>query len=758
MSYEDLLTKIYNELPQLKGQLHTPHVVYVKPQGKVYITFQSDVLVEEAAFLKMERVLRQVFSQCPLALRVVSPSLAQDFLAHIENYKQVFVDFLKRNYPASISWMDQMDWRCDGERITLTFPDPFSLEFMGRQGVAARLVQAVKDIFGIEVKVELAVAGDQEARLAALREERRKAQEQAYTLAQLQQSAPAEKQPRKEPAEKRERKPAEKRDKPEAEAKPRAPLAPMMTDHALGKPILGRAIAERPVEMKELTSDAGLVTVQGDIFKLETKELKGGELLLLTFAITDYTSSILCKTFLRYRNRFGRKKDDDAPPEPITAEERKAVMDKVEQIKVGMNVKVRGECLYDNFAHELSISVRDVVPMERVEREDTAEEKRVELHMHTNMSTMDALTPAGDLIKRAIKWGHPAVAITDHGVVQSFPAAFNAVKGKDIKLIPGCEGYLIDEAEIVQDPDDRDLDEPIIVLDFESTGLNTNTARVIEIGAVKLVGGTVTDSLSILVNPKQPLKPKITEITGITDMMLADKETAETAIPKLMEFIGDCPIAAHNANYDASLLRAELRRLGRSWQAPVLDTLTFARKLYPEMKSHKLGSVCKHLGVSLKNAHRAVHDATATALCLAKMYKEARERGIHTLRGLNEALKGGAIGESFHIILLVKTQKGMENLNRLVSIGHLDYFRRRPHMPRRFIQKYREGLIVGSACEAGELFRAVLAGESWDKLKKIARFYDYLEIQPIGNNAFLVREGQVADLSLIHISEPTRRS
>ena len=212
-----------------------------------------------------------------------------------------------------------------------------------------------------------------------------KAQEQAYTLAQLQQSAPAEKQPRKEPAEKREHKPAEKRDKPEAEAKPRAPLAPMMTDHALGKPILGRAIAERPVEMKELTSDAGLVTVQGDIFKLETKELKGGELLLLTFAITDYTSSILCKTFLRYRNRFGRKKDDDAPPEPITAEERKAVMDKVEQIKVGMNVKVRGECLYDNFAHELSISVRDVVPMERVEREDTAEEARGAAHAHQHV-------------------------------------------------------------------------------------------------------------------------------------------------------------------------------------------------------------------------------------------------------------------------------------------------------------------------------------------------------------------------------------
>lgn len=746
MSYEDLLSKIYEELPQLRGQLHSPHVVYMRSQGKVYITFQSDVLVEEAAFLKMERMLRQVFSQKPLALRVVSPALAEDFLAHIEDYKQVFIDFLKRNYPASISWMDQMDWRCDGERITLTFPDPFSLEFMGRQGVSARLAQAVKDIFGVDVKVELTVAGDQEARLAALREERLKEQEQTYTMAQLQKAAEVQEKKKQEAAEKRERKSTVPREKKEpAEAKPRSPMMPQMTDHALGRPIMGRAIADKPIEMKELTSDAGLVTVQGDIFKLETKELKGGELLLVTFAITDYTSSVLCKCFMRYRNRFGRKKDDDTPPEPITEEERKAVWDKVNQIKEGMNVKVRGECLYDNFAHELSISVRDVVPMERIEREDTAEEKRIELHMHTNMSTMDALTPAGDLIKRAIKWGHPAVAITDHGVVQSFPAAFNAVKGKDIKLIPGCEGYLIDETEIVQDADNRDFDSPIIVLDFESTGLNTKTCRVIEIGAVKLVEGTIVDSLSILVNPKEPLKPKITEITGITDMMLADKETAETAIPKLMEFIGDCPIAAHNANFDASLLKAELRRLGLSWRAPVLDTLTFARKLYPDMKSHKLGTVCKALGVSLKNAHRAVHDATATALCLAKMYKEAREKGLNTLQDLNDELKGGAIGESFHIILLVKTQKGMENLNRLVSIGHLDYFRRRPHMPRMMIQKYREGLILGSACEAGELFRAVLAGEPWDKLKKIARFYDYLEIQPIGNNAFLVREGQVPD-------------
>ncbi len=580
MSYEDLLAQIYAELPQLRGQLSAPKVVYVRAQDKVYITFESGVLVEEASFLRMEGILRRVFPQKPLALRVVSPGLKQDFQDHISAYKPVLTDFLKRNYPASVSWMSAIDWRCLDDRITLTFPDPFSMEYMAKQNVAARLAQAVKDIFSLEIKVELTVTGDQEKRLAEIRQERAEAAAVMYTAADLAERYGAGAAKEEAPKEKKERKPREKR--PEEASKPEAPkkeepIFPQMTNHAIGKPIMGRAIADRPIEMKELTSDAGLVVVQGDIFKLETKELKGGEMLLVTFAITDYTSSILCKTFMRFRKgQFGRKKEDEALP-PITAEERKAVMDKVEQIKLGMNVKVRGECMYDNFARELSISVRDLVPMERIEREDTAEEKRIELHMHTNMSTMDALAPAGDLIKRAIKWGHPAVAITDHGVVQAFPAAFNAAKKQPIKLIPGCEGYMIDESLVVQSPDGRPLDDTIIVLDFESTGLNTALDRVIEIGAVKLTGGTVVDSMSLLVNPKKPLPEKIVKITGITDMMLADKETAETAIPKLMDFIGDAPIAAHNASFDASLLKAELKRLNRSFSAPVLDTLTLAR-------------------------------------------------------------------------------------------------------------------------------------------------------------------------------------
>ena len=746
MSYEDLLGQIYAELPHLRGQLASPQVVYVRAQGKVYITFESQVLVEEASFLRLEGILRRIFPQKPLALRVVSPGLRQDFLNNIQAYKPVLTDFLKRNYPASVSWMSQIDWRCENDRITLTFPDPFSLEYMGRQNVAGRLAQAVKDIFSAEVKVELTVAGDQEKRLAEMREERAREHAVAYFVEDLH-ARYGEPSPAAEPAEKKERKPSQPRERKPKEPDKKASenAFPQMTDHAIGKPILGRSIADKPVEMKELTSDSGLIVVQGDIFKLETKELKGGEMLLVSFAITDYTSSILCKTFMRFRKGGAFRRNDDAPPAPITDEERQAVMDKVNRIKVGMNVKVRGEGMYDNFARELSITVRDMVPRERVERQDTAEEKRIELHMHTNMSNMDALTPAGDLIKRAIDWGHPAVAITDHGVVQAFPAAFNAARNQPIKLIPGCEGYMIDESAVVDNPDDRPLDAPIIVLDFESTGLNTAVDRVIEIGAVKLVGGTVADSLSILVNPKQPLKPKIVELTGITDMMLADKETAETAIPQLMDFIGDAPIAAHNAAFDAALLKSELNRLGLAFNAPVLDTLTLARKLYPELKSFKLGSVCRHLGVSLKNAHRAVHDATATALCLARMQRDVMEsHSLTTLSDLNK-LEGGAIGESYHVILLVKSQEGLVNLNRLVSIGHLDYFRRRPHMPKRLIQQYREGLIIGSACEAGELFRAVLANEPWDKLKEIASWYDYLEIQPIGNNAFLVREGRVPD-------------
>ena len=756
MSYEDLISRIGAEIPSLAGKLSAPRVVYVKSRKKTYFTFESTALVGEREFLRLERILRETFPGRELAVRVTSPSLKDHFLAEIGAYRNVLTDFLRRNYPAMTAWLPNIGWQNQGERITLTFPDEFSLQYTTQHNVARRLETAIREIFGAQVIVESTVSGDREARLAQMRRERAESP-LIVTRGEMAArygtgtAAPEKKETR--PA----RKAAEPKEKPSgAPAQPsgQTPAEPLgtggipipeMSDTAVRKPILGRSIADRPVEIKELNGESGLVVVQGDVFMLERKEVSGGEMVLLSFAVTDYTSSILCKTFLRYRaRRVPRGQEADLPP--ITDAERQAVEEKIARIREGMNVKIRGECQYDTFSREVAIMIRDLVEMEKEERLDQAGEKRVELHMHTNMSTMDALTPVGDLIGRAVKWGHPAVAVTDHGVLQSFPAAFRAAKGK-IKLIPGCEGYLIDEGDIVERPTDQPYDGPIVVLDFESTGLNTGSARIIEIGAVKLEKGTIVDSFQELVDPGEPLSAKITEITGITDVMLSGKPRAAEMLPKFMDFIGDCPIAAHNSAFDAALLRTELRRLGRNYDNPVMDTLTYARKLYPSLKSFRLGALCKHLGVSLKNAHRAVHDATATAQCLHRMFQATAEAHpeIHTYQDLNRYLRGGAIGSSWHIILLAKSRQGLVNLNRLVTLSHLEYFRRQPHMPRQEISRHREGLILGSACEAGELFRAVLAGESEEKLEEIASFYDYLEIQPIGNNAFLLREGYVKD-------------
>ena len=661
MSYEDLMARIAREIPELAGRLSAPRVTYVKSLQKTYITFESGVLAGEKQFLRLEKILRELFPGRPLSVRVVSRGLKDSFLEDPTPYRQVLDDFLRRNYPSAAGWVGQIDWQIEknqlsgsnlpaGEEealLTLVFPSEISLHVMAERNIGARLAQAVSDIFGARIRVEMTVAGDREERLRKLQAERRDAV-LVVTREEMEKRAAEEAQKAAAAGGAGEKK-AGPRKKTEAEGSAAA---------AAAKPIIGRSIGDKPVEIRELTGESGLTVIQGEIFKLETKELKGGEMLLVSFAVTDYTSSILCKYFFRYRPRFARK--GEAEETPITDEERQAVNDKVARIKVGMNVKIRGECLYDSYAREISVNVRDMVEAEKEEREDTAPEKRVELHMHTNMSTLDALTPAEDLIARAAKWGHPAVAVTDHGVLQSFPAAFKAAKGK-IKLIPGCEGYLVDDKAIVAGADERPYDGPIVVLDFESTGLNTAKAKIIEVGAVKLVEGTVVETFEQLVDPGEMLPPKITEITGITDANLQGQPTAAEVLPKLLAFIGDAPIAAHNASFDANLMRSELKRLDLNWNGPVLDTLVYARKLYPKLKSYRLAALCKHLGVSLKNAHRAVHDAAATAQCLARMFDETRERypEMTTQRQLNATLQGGAIGESWHIILLAKNRTGL---------------------------------------------------------------------------------------------------
>ncbi|MDD6041366.1 MAG: PolC-type DNA polymerase III [Clostridia bacterium] len=738
MNKTEMLHALEEAVPSLEGKLHIERVLYQKEANKAYMSFLSDVLVGQQDFLLLERRLRELFPQLTVALRVASPSLGEDFLQDINKYKSVLTDFLRRQSPALSAWIGDTGWSVSDGRILLTCPDKIALQFFKSHHLDEKLSQAVYDIFRVRLPISIDVCGEREAWVQKMRQER------GFTFpARLETPLPQDEPPWDENA----MLAMAGLDAPAAPAKPRsaAPAAPAAPRAPVpkGNVIKGRAIGDQPVPIGELAEDSGIVVIEGTVTGVnEPRELKGGETVLVTFALYDDTSTIYCKCFYQYRMRRAGMGETPTPP---TDEERARVKEQIDKIQNGMRLRLRGDCRMDTFLGELSVGVRDMQEMPKIERRDTCPEKRIELHMHTNMSTMDGMTDAGLLVKQAAKWGHPAVAITDHGASQAFPAAFGAAKKNDIKLIPGVEGYLCDLVPIVKNADSRPLDTPIVVLDFETTGLSHAVDRIIEIGAVKMENGVVTGELSLLCDPGMSLKPKISELTGITDLMLRGKESPAEGVRKLLDFIGDCPVAAHNAPFDMGMLEAECKRMGVACSYTVLDTLVFSRKLYPTQKSHKLGAVCRLLGVSLKNAHRAVHDAAATAQCLAKMLEEAQKKGAATLDDIDGVIGGETIGESYHIVLLCKSQKGMQNLNHLISDSNLRYFYRHPNMPRHLIEQYREGLILGSACEAGELFRAIVNNRPQEEIERIASWYDYLEIQPIGNNQFMLRNGTARD-------------
>ncbi len=493
--------------------------------------------------------------------------------------------------------------------------------------------------------------------------------------------------------------------------------------------ILGRNISNESIKIKDINETSGYVAVIGEIFKVETKETKTGRI-ILSFFITDLTSSIMGKCFLK----------------PGTEQ-----MEILDQIKKGLYCKIRGEAIFDTFAKEVVIMIRDIVKMKKIERMDKAEKKRVELHMHTTMSAMDGVTPAKKLIGRAAKWGHTAVAITDHGVVQAFPEAQMAEKDSGLKVIYGVEGYLVNNGipVVINENGKSTLDDTYVVFDLETTGFSSKNDKIIEIGAVKIKKGSIVDRFSEFVNPEMRIPYNITELTSITDEMVENAETIEKILPKFLEFCKDSVIVAHNAGFDVGFIKKNARDLGEEFDYPVLDTVPLARYLYPELKKVKLNIVAKHLGVSLENHHRAVDDAKCTGDILLKCFEKIKEeKNINTLKELNkEFLDNIDIKKqpSYHIIILTKTQEGLRNLYKLVSEAHLNNFFKVPRIPKSRLQELRDGLIIGSACEAGELYRAILEGKTDEELKEIISFYDYLEIQPIGNNEFLIEKGSVKD-------------
>ncbi len=714
MKYSELIEEICRLLPESREKISIENIRYNKAENKACFSFLSEQLIGEKGFFAIRDLVAKSFPEIRTQVRVASPSLAMPFFQDPEKYALPLNQFLLRECPAVRSWEFDIHWSAGNGRVNLDVPDEFVRQFLVNAGIPEKLSRAVKDIFRLDTPVAVRVEGDSQKRILQMEDERRRENLLRQEEFEKERNALV-----------KESRPAQKKKSSDVK-------------------IRGRMIADKPVEIHEINENSGIVTIQGKVLSVESREISNGETVLLTFSVTDYTDTIKCKIFLHYRDRRLNASEKESPP-PISEEEKEKVNEVLSRIKPEMGILVRGNAQFDTFSKETVVMARDISEAPLEKRMDNAAEKRIELHLHTNMSNMDAIASPSALIQRAKEWGHEAIAITDHGVVQAFPEAFSSAKKAGIKLIPGLEGYLTDDAPIVEGEGDSAFSSPIVVLDFETTGLNTSKDRVIEIGAVKLVNGHVVDSLNLFVDPEMPLPETITQLTHITDQMLSGAPKAAEAIPKLMDFVDGAPIAAHNANFDCSVLRSELKRIGREDAFLQLDTLMLARKLYPELKTHRLSSVCKHLHVVLKGAHRAVNDANATALCLAQMLDECRSRGMKTLRQLNQVSSKYTLGTSTHIILLAATQKGLENLNHMVSEAHIHYFKRRPMIPRSILQKYRQGVIVGSACSEGELYEAILDGKDTKELSRIARFYDYLEIQPIGNNAYLKRNGRVRD-------------
>ena len=490
--------------------------------------------------------------------------------------------------------------------------------------------------------------------------------------------------------------------------------------------ILGKPIKEKPVPLKEVTAETGLTTVWGDIVRKESVTSKDGKWEIYSIDITDYTSSNTLKII-----QSSSKKEA------------------IEELKEGDTLVVRGDASYDKYEHDVTIRPLAVMLVQKLLKTDDAPVKRVELHLHSNMSTMDGMNGSADLAKLAHRWGHRAMAITDHGVVQGFPDAMYASEGwKDFRMIYGLEAYFVnDMVGAVKGEESQSFDGEFVVFDLETTGLSAGSDRITEIGAVKVRGGEIVDVFNTFVNPGRHIPEKITQLTSITDAMVKDAPDEGEALKLWEQFCPpDAVLVAHNADFDCSFMSAAYARQQKPFRNTYIDTVTISRSLYKELKNHKLDTVAEHLKVGEFHHHRACDDAETLAKIFLRMMQDMRDRNhIDCIEKINTSLVGADPRQlkSHHLILLVKNQMGLKNLYQLVSMSHLKYFKKHPLIPKSELIKHREGLLVGSACEAGELFRAIVAGKSWQELTRIASFYDYLEVQPIGNNAFMMKNGTV---------------
>ena len=506
----------------------------------------------------------------------------------------------------------------------------------------------------------------------------------------------------------------------------------------------GRDFDEEAVTIDTIQGEVGEVVIRGQIIDTDMRELRNGEKTIVKIVITDFTDTIAAKIFVKNEQR------DEL----------------MEHLKKGNFIKIKGVTTMDKFDHEIGLSFlagMKKIPDFTTPRLDNSMEKRVELHCHTKMSDMDGVSDVKDIIKRAKAWGHKAIAITDHGAVQAFTDAYHSVSPEDdFKVIYGVEAYLVDDLkEIITNSKNQSLDDSYVVFDLETTGFSPNTCKIIEIGAVKVENGTITERFSEFVNPQVPIPFKIEELTGIRDDMVMGAETIEEILPRFMEFCEGCVMIAHNAEFDMSFIRKNCMDLDIPCDHTVGDTVAMARILLPALHRFKLDTVAKALKISLENHHRAVDDAECTAHIFVKFIEMLKERHIETLNDLNSlgATSVDTVKKlpTHHAIILAQNEVGRINLYRLVSESHLTYYAKRPRIPKSLYLKYKEGLCIGSACEAGELYQAILNGRPQEEIARLVNFYDYLEIQPLGNNMFMLESDKAPVETIEELQEINRK-
>ena len=715
--------KLSHEMTELFETVECEKVAASRDHSRIKIYIHSDRLIAHKAIRETERAIRsQMFKDQVDVCLVEKYHLSRQYTPArlLEVYTGSLIDELEEEGELSANLF---------RKAEKTFLEPFVLELKVEENCIAqvkmeklkhKLEHIFSERFDMPLGIVLGWLPKKKSKYAVYADSAMK-EEIAQIVQTYEQAKEDQKEVEKQEVQQRE-KPAFKKNY----VKQRLP-----EDKDI---FYGRNFEGEETEIHEIIDEMGEVVVRGKIIQLETREIRN-EKTIVMFAVTDFTDTIKAKVFTK----------NERLPELL------------DKLKEGAFIKMKAVAMMDQFEHDIalgSVSGIKTIPDFTEKRMDHSPVKRVELHCHTTMSDMDGVTDVKKLLKTAMGWGHQAMAITDHGVVQAFPDANHCVEGKDFKVIYGMEGYLVDDIKnIVTDSRGQSLDSTFVVFDIETTGFSAVNDRIIEIGAVKVENGVITEKFSEFVNPERPIPFEIEKLTSINDRMVEDASNISVILPRFMDFCKGSVLVAHNADFDTGFIRHNCEVLGLPYDYTYVDTLGIARSFLEGLKNYKLDTVVEAMGCTLANHHRAVDDAGATADVFVRFLERFKKKNIRDLDELNtySAMSVDAIKKlkTYHIILLAKNEIGRINLYRLVSLSHLDYYARRPRIPKSVLAKYREGLILGSACEAGELFRAVVDERSEEEIARIVDFYDYLEIQPTGNNEFMIRDPKMTKVSTV---------